>query len=302
MAHSNIKWFLLIISFIGISSEIKSQSILAGQHGPHDYYYKFNPDSVVFCNWPPCNIISFPIDINNDGIVDFTCITNNNQGGMGGWFRYARIRSNNSQIAAGYSDTCIIAADSTCPYSTTMITPIVKSFPLNNSIDKYNTWNSDSLYMKYSDYTYGCPSCNGGALFDSLHLIGVRIFVNSDTLYGWIRLKNFYMGSWTSYFTIIDYACNLNSAAGIIENSDVSLFQFRGNPFKTSSQIALNQTYHSIVLAVYDIQGKLVEQLQYEDCSQIQFNRNRLSNGLYFVKITLDDKCLETGKFVVVDE
>jgi hypothetical protein len=71
------------------------------------------------------------------------------------------------------------------------------------------------------------------------------------------------------------------------------------NPFSQSTQITLPQTYHNISLAVYDIQGKLLAQQQYKDCSLIQLNRNQLSNGLYFLKLTLDDKEVETGKIVI---
>jgi hypothetical protein len=71
------------------------------------------------------------------------------------------------------------------------------------------------------------------------------------------------------------------------------------NPFTRYTQITLPKTYHNIALAVYDIQGKLVAQQQYKDCNQIQLNRNQLSNGLYFLKLTLDDKAVETGKIVI---
>jgi hypothetical protein len=71
------------------------------------------------------------------------------------------------------------------------------------------------------------------------------------------------------------------------------------NPFTTSAQITLDKTYHNITLAVYDIQGKLMLQKQYADCSQIQLNRNGLGNGMYFLKLTMEDKWVETGKIIV---
>jgi hypothetical protein len=71
------------------------------------------------------------------------------------------------------------------------------------------------------------------------------------------------------------------------------------NPFTQSTQITLNQTYHNIVLSVYDIQGKLMLQNHYVDCDKIQLNRNQLSNGLYFLKLALDDKQVETGKIII---
>ena len=71
------------------------------------------------------------------------------------------------------------------------------------------------------------------------------------------------------------------------------------NPFTTSTQITLDKTYHNIFLSLYDIQGKLMLQKQYADCNQIQLNRDRLSNGMYFLKLRLDEKGVETGKIVV---
>ncbi len=73
------------------------------------------------------------------------------------------------------------------------------------------------------------------------------------------------------------------------------------NPFSTTTQITLSQTYHTISLSVYDMQGKLVAQNQYTDCDKIQLNRNTLTNGMYFLKLILDDKEITTGKIVVSD-
>jgi hypothetical protein len=73
------------------------------------------------------------------------------------------------------------------------------------------------------------------------------------------------------------------------------------NPFNLTTLISLNQSYHNIALTIYDIQGKLILQNQYTDCNQIQLNRNQLSNGLYFLKLTLDDKWVEAQKIVVSD-
>jgi hypothetical protein len=42
-------------------------------------------------------------------------------------------------------------------------------------------------------------------------------------------------------------------------------------------------------------------QQNYADCSQIQLNRRGLNSGLYFLKLTLNDRWVETGKIVVTD-
>jgi hypothetical protein len=100
---------------------------------------------------------------------------------------------------------------------------------------------------------------------------------------------------------MIDNLYILHSAGvGINEilNSN-EILNITPNPFSQSTQITLNQSYHNIALAVYDIQGKQVAQQQYADSDKIQLSRNQLSNGLYFLKLTLDDKAVETGKIVV---
>jgi hypothetical protein len=86
---------------------------------------------------------------------------------------------------------------------------------------------------------------------------------------------------------------------GIKENNKFNNVSISPNPFSQSTQINLNKSYHNIALAVYDIQCKQVAQQQYADCDKIQLNRNQLSNGLYFLKLTLDDKAVVAGKIVI---
>jgi hypothetical protein len=89
------------------------------------------------------------------------------------------------------------------------------------------------------------------------------------------------------------------TALSINENKINNAMGISPNPFTTSTQITLDNTYHNISLAVYDIQGKLMLQSQYKDCSQIQLNRDGLNNGMYFLKLILDERWVETGKIVV---
>jgi len=71
------------------------------------------------------------------------------------------------------------------------------------------------------------------------------------------------------------------------------------NPLTTSTQITFDKTYHNISFSLYDIQGKLMLQKQYADQSQIQLNREGLNNGMYFLKLTLDERWVETGKVII---
>ena len=86
---------------------------------------------------------------------------------------------------------------------------------------------------------------------------------------------------------------------GIPQTEPEITFSLSPNPFTQSTQITLNQTYQNITLEVYDIQGKLMMHQEYADRDIIQLERNCLNNGMYFLKLTLDGKIVETGKIVV---
>jgi len=73
------------------------------------------------------------------------------------------------------------------------------------------------------------------------------------------------------------------------------------NPFSQSARIALSQSYNDISIEVFNLQGQLVAQNLYKNSSGIVFERNGLSEGMYFIKLTLDGKKVETRKVVISD-
>lgn len=142
----------------------------------------------------------------------------------------------------------------------------ISSFQLVQNIN-------DSLYFNF------CPSMS-----DSLKCV---VFNRAATLQnGTEDLYIAYKGSINSVFHL---------------NEPYSSIKISPNPFSSTTQITLPKTYHTIFLSVYDMQGKLVAQNQYADCDKIQLNRNKLTNGMYFLKLIMDDKEVTTGKIVVSD-
>ncbi len=97
-----------------------------------------------------------------------------------------------------------------------------------------------------------------------------------------------------------DYFTECFSYNSVIETSnELKAISISPNPFSSSTQITLPQTYHNIILSVYDIQGKLVSQYHYIDTDKIILNRYKLNNGMYFLKLLLDEKGLVTGKVII---
>jgi hypothetical protein len=173
----------------------------------------------------------------------------------------------------------------------TLIVSNIDSVLLNNG--KYrkrfsltDVWNTPSLY--YSHWIEGIGSDNGliwpvGAWpTNGLNNYLVCFQQNKNEIY----FNNLF-----STCLPINYSMNENFAS-----NRLNIFP---NPFSQSTQINLFLPFHNIALAVYDIQGRQVAQQVYVDCDQIQFSRDQLSNGLYFLKLTLDDKTVETGKIII---
>ncbi len=96
-----------------------------------------------------------------------------------------------------------------------------------------------------------------------------------------------------------------NGICGFVSINEIEnkkSFTISPNPFSISTQITFDKTYPSIALSLYDLQGKLLLQNHYADCNQITLHRNQLPNGLYFLKLIIDDKQIETRKIVVGGE
>ncbi len=95
--------------------------------------------------------------------------------------------------------------------------------------------------------------------------------------------------------------CSCSSSISEYENNHKANISISPNPFSTSTQISFDKTYPTIALSLYDLQGKLLLQNHYTDCNQITLHRNQLSNGLYFLKLIIDDKQIETRKIVITN-
>jgi hypothetical protein len=94
-----------------------------------------------------------------------------------------------------------------------------------------------------------------------------------------------------------------NGIVGINENllTPNSNFTLSPNPFSHSTRISLGQTYKDIALEVYNLQGQRVAENHYAACREITLQRNGLRQGMYFLKLTLDGRMVETRKMMISD-
>lgn len=274
---------LLFVFFI-LSSGIKSQSIIAGQLGQDDYYYDFEPDTVIDCSWPYCDESETSFDLNNDGSPDITFMTATSSGAMGGGTNYVKIIANGNNLIA--SDSSGHCGDS-----------LVKAFREKDTIQSSDTWCNETLTIREYSWMVGYGSCLAVASNLPSYFIGVKIFAGNDTLYGWIQIRGIYAYGDIIHYTIPGYACNRGSV-GIGDFEKNQIVHVFPNPCKDRIYIELRTPLAKPALAILsDINGKELLR-QPLDNAKSQLDISMLSSGLYILKVIKDNK-LSVHKILV---
>jgi thiol-disulfide isomerase/thioredoxin len=93
----------------------------------------------------------------------------------------------------------------------------------------------------------------------------------------------------------------LSNSAGITKNENNNLIAIYPNPFSTQTILQANNPFNNATLAIYNSLGQQVKQIKNVYGKTIYLDRDNLSGGLYFLKLTQNDKILSTDKLVIVD-
>ena len=84
----------------------------------------------------------------------------------------------------------------------------------------------------------------------------------------------------------------------ITEKSLVSIFP---NPFSSQTTLNIDKNLHNATLTVNNYFGQAVAQIKNINGRTITFDRGNLSSGLYFIRLTEDNKIIATEKVVIND-
>ncbi|MEI6854052.1 MAG: T9SS type A sorting domain-containing protein [Bacteroidota bacterium] len=125
------------------------------------------------------------------------------------------------------------------------------------------------------------------------------IYVTGEFRSPYITFNNDYVYN-HSYVTDL-FLAKIASGNFIISLNNSSSITLSPNPFSQSTLISFGKTYSSLALEVFNLQGQMLEREEYRNCYEIVFQRNQLSPGMYFIKLTLDGKIVETRKEIVGD-
>lgn len=109
-----------------------------------------------------------------------------------------------------------------------------------------------------------------------------------------IRINN--QTAWTSS------QVNKCSLTSITENSIVeNQILISKNPFSTETTLSSISNLKNVALTVYNSSGQQVKQMKNISGQTITLHRENLLIGLYFIRLTQDNKVIMTGKLVITD-
>lgn len=94
--------------------------------------------------------------------------------------------------------------------------------------------------------------------------------------------------------------CGSFTALGVAENQMMTNeIKFSPNPFVNVLSIDSDVALSNASVKLYDLQGKLVQEINHLNGTKITINRGNLSHGLYLIQLIQNGKMLQSAKIMV---
>jgi hypothetical protein len=226
---------------------------------------------------------TFPLDLNNDSIVDFMLHFGGSGSAIGA---YCAPQNNNAY--SGYtvnSDYFPWALSAGAPICDTLATWYDGNFP----------------------GTMGLGTSIGNWPGQTDKYLALKLVVGTNTYYGWVRLDVY---NTSSSFTVKDYAYESTPNAcivtgeiplGIAENATENFLSIAPNPFHDVTSIQTSGDFSSGVLSIYDVFGKTFINQVVSANETFTLSREQLPSGFYYVSLTAKNNVIAIEKLVFID-
>jgi len=225
---------------------------------------------------------TYPLDLNNDSIVDFII----QFGGSGSMIGVICSPQNNNAYAGNFVGGVHL------PWALSASSDIC---------DTLSTW-----YESINPGIMGMGVNIGYWPSATNKYLALKIMVGTNTYYGWAR---FDLLAISSSFTIKDYAYNSipnnciqagKTNLDSNENSDKNISVFP-NPFISSTTIKTISNLKNATLTIYNSFGKALKQIKNISGKTISLLRYNLPSGLYFIRLTEENKMIAVEKLIIID-
>ena len=98
----------------------------------------------------------------------------------------------------------------------------------------------------------------------------------------------------------VNLNCNITGIDNILQSANTSINIFP-NPFSTQTTLQTENLLKSATLTVYNSFGQILKQINNISGQRITLHRDNLPLGLYFVRLTEENKTIAIGKLVITD-
>lgn len=98
------------------------------------------------------------------------------------------------------------------------------------------------------------------------------------------------------------YICDISLLINSVTNSkwlDPNEIAIYPNPFRTNATIGLNIDLKNAELLIYNLLGKELKKIKNISGQKFTFNRENLTDGIYFYQLRQDNNLIFSGKFIV---
>jgi len=159
--------------------------------------------------------------------------------------------------------------------------------------------------------------CNN---FNSFKYIGLKLLLDDNYYFGWIRARTHYSlsgyepGSY-AWLRVSDYAINLEPSQGLIAGDTITSLFFSHtnsiisndnltiypNPAKTQFVVRSSdfEVRDDMVIHIFNTRGLKVEEIKVPDgVESLQVDVSKYTNGLYYLQYIHSNQIMETVKFI----
>ena len=190
-------------------------------------------------------------------------------------------------------DTLIINAQS----MNLMFTPVGNIQMIDTTIYPFLGYGLGYLLWNTNQHGHGGALNNLSGLF-WFNDIDVCVCVNFNTAGNAIFMQNRLMKPLYTYLKSV--SCSTIAGINSMQNSKTVINAYP-NPFSTQTTLKTDQTLKNATLTVYNSFGQQVKEIKNISGQTVVLNRDNLASGLYFIRLTEDNKNFYIGKLVITN-
>ncbi len=163
---------------------------------------------------------------------------------------------------------------------------------LTDTLVGYNIYRNNILYRFYTDTIaqHIIPQDTSFGGEDFVYTYGGAFYIHVTAVYNSNHLESMYNDSALCY-----------GAAVGLNDIEMEIIRIYPNPFSTQTNLQINKELQFATIIVYNAFEYQVKQINNITGQSVIIPRDNLPDGLYFIKLTQENKIIDIKKIVITD-